>query len=173
MSNFQQAIDRLTASSNYQKLATYKPPFDPFEVMGIPYRELSHSNVLAWLLRDEVNKEFRQKFVSWIVNELKDNNLSVGTDERVEIRLEFGDDKAGRIDVFAHFTDLKLAIAIEVKVWAGEQESQIERYQSFLVRKYVNCSKVVIFLTPQGEHPETSVEEPEVEIGDRPRFLEG
>ena len=164
MSDFQQDIVRLLSSPHYQKLTTYKSPFDPFEVMGIPYRELSHSHVLAWLLRDEANKEFRQEFISWMVSKLKDNNLSVGTGERVEVRLEFGDDKAGRIDVFAHFTDLKLAVAIEVKVWAGEEESQIARYQDFLKREYTDYRKVVIFLTPLGEHPETSVEEPEVPV---------
>ena len=166
MNNFQQAVERLTASSNYKKLAAYKPPFDPFVVMGIPYRELSHSHVLAWLLRDEANNEFRQQFVSWIVYKLKHSDLPVESDERPEVRLEFGDDKAGRIDVFAHFTALEpeLAVAIEVKVWAGEQESQIKRYQDFLDRKYENCRKVVIFLTPQGERPETSEEESNVPV---------
>ena len=61
MNDFQQAIIRLKSSPHYQKLATYKPPFDPFEVMGVPYRELSHSKVLGWLLSDDANGEFRQK----------------------------------------------------------------------------------------------------------------
>lgn len=164
MSDLQQAISRLTGSSHYQELAIYKPPFNPFEVAGITYRERSHSKVLAWLLEDAVNKEFRQEFISWIISKLKYNNLSPETDEQVKVRLEHGDDQAGRIDVFSHFPDLKLAVGIEVKVWAGEHDSQIERYQYFLKRKYANSRKVVIFLTPLGEDPETSVEEPEVPV---------
>ena len=166
MSDLQQAISRLTRSSHYQELATYKPPFDPFEVTGITYRERSHSSVLAWLLGDAANKEFREKFVLWIVSQLDNYNLSVGTDERVGIILEYGDEKAGLIDVSAHFPGLKLAVAIEVKVKArqGEEDRQIERYQDFLKRKYASCWKVVIFLTPLGEDPETSVKEPEVPV---------
>ena len=108
MSDLQKAVFRLVSSPHYQKLATYKPPFDPFDVMGVLYREHNHSKVLGWLLSDETNREFRQEFISWIVDKLKNYNLSVGTEERVEIKPEYGDEKAGRIDVFAHFPDLKL-----------------------------------------------------------------
>ena len=159
MSELQKAIFRLVSSPPYQKLATYKPSFDLFEVMGGPHRELSHSSVLSWLLEDAANKQFREKFVLWIVSQLDKYNLSVGTDERVEVIREYGDENAGRIDVFAHFPRLKLAVAIEVKVWAGEQDSQIQRYQGFLKRKYADCWKVVIFLTPLGEHSGTSVQD--------------
>ena len=93
MNDLEKAIFRLVSSSHYQKLATYKPPFDPFEVMGIPYRELSHSYILSWLLGDAANKEFREKFVSWIVSKLDNYNPSAGTDGRVEIRLEYSDEK--------------------------------------------------------------------------------
>ena len=155
MNDFQQAINRLKSSPRYQKLATYKPPFDPFGVMGVLYRERSHSKVLGWLLSDEANEEFRQKFVSWIVNRLDNYNPNVGAVWSVDVRFEHGDNEAGCIDVFAHFPDIKLAVAIEVKVWAGEQDSQIGRYQCFLNRKCPNCMKAVIFLTPSGEASKT------------------
>ena len=167
MNDLQKAIFRLVSSPHYQKLATYKPPFDPFDpfdVMGVLYREHNHSKVLGWLLNDEANREFRKEFVSWIVDRLDNYNLSVEIDERVEIILEYGDENAGRIDVFAHFPGLELAVAIEVKVWAGEQDNQIQRYQDFLKRKYANCRKVVIFLTPLREHPETSVRDIHVPV---------
>ena len=159
MNDLQQAINKLKSSLHYQKLATYKPPFDPFEVMGVPYRERSHSKVLGWLLSDEANREFRQEFVSWIVNGLDNYNPNVGANESPDItcKCEHGDNEAGRIDVFAHFPDIKLAVAIEVKVRIrqGEQDSQIGRYQCFLNREYPNCMKVVIFLTPSGEASKT------------------
>ena len=59
---------------------------------------------------------------------------------------------------------MKLAVAIEVKVWAGEQDSQIERYQSFLNCNYPNCRKVLIFLTPLGTPPKTSVQDTDVPV---------
>ena len=158
MNQLQQAIERLKSSSHYQALATFKPPkppFNPFEVMGATYREQSHSKVLGWLLRDLTNKEFRHEFVKWIDSKLGDNNPLAETIEQAEIRSEYGDDKAGRLDVFAYFPALELIIAIEVKVWAGEQDSQIQRYQDFLKRKYPDHKKVVIFLTPLGEASKT------------------
>lgn len=68
MSDLQQAIDKLRSSPHYKELADYEPPFNPFEIAGVTHRELTHSSVLAWLLRDEANREFRQRFVAWIRN---------------------------------------------------------------------------------------------------------
>ena len=114
--------------------------------MGVLYREHSHSKVLGWLLSDETNREFRQEFVSGIVNRLDNYNPDVDAAEAPVVSFEYGDNEAGRTDVFAHFRRLKLAVAIEVKVGAGEQARQIERYQNLLNRYYAYCDgKAVIF----------------------------
>ena len=155
MSDLEKAIFRLVSSSHYQQLATYKPPFDLFEVMGIPDRELSHTKVLIWLLSDESNREFRQKYVSWIVKNLGNDNLAVGVNEPVDITYEHSDQE-GRMDVFAHFPRLELAVVIEVKIRTGEGDTQIGRYQRFLNRKYPCYDrKAVIFLTRSGDSPKT------------------
>lgn len=164
MSDLQQAIDKLRSSSYYKELAAYKPPFNPFEIAGVTHRELTHSSVLAWLLRDEANKEFRQKFVDKIATDKPELDLSVlklnnPGDPRLKpkiVKTEEGD-KTGRIDVFAHFESLKLVIGIEVKVWAGEQDDQVERYQEFLCREYSDSdyNRVIVFLTPGGYSSET------------------
>ena len=70
MSNLRQAIDKLMSSPHYKELADYEPPFNSFEIAGVTHRELTHSSVLAWLLRDGANKEFRQRFVAWIKNNI-------------------------------------------------------------------------------------------------------
>ena len=176
MSDLQQAIDKLRSSPHYKELAAYKPPFNPFEIAGVTHRELTHSSVLAWLLRDEANKEFRQRFVTWIRDRIvaesekkedhrKLQKLWEGLDvpknpedsslEPKIIRTEKGD-KINRIDVFAHFESLKLVIGIEVKVRAGEQHEQVKRYQDFLCKKHPDDKKVVVFLTPKGREPETA-----------------
>ena len=170
MSDLQQAIDKLRSSPHYKKLAAYKPPFNPFEIAGVTHRELTHSSVLAWLLRDEANKEFRQKFVTWIrdriVAEAKKTNddwdkfvVSENPEDSSLkpkiVRTEKGD-KTSRIDVFAHFESLKLVIGIEVKVWAGEQDEQVKRYQKLLCQNHPGYKKAVVFLTPTGWEPETA-----------------
>ena len=166
MSNLQDAIIHLIESPHYKELADYKPPFNPFEVLSVSYRELTHSSVLAWLLADETNTGFTRNFLDWIAGQ---NGIESETKRRIkfssdykfkdlDIRCEFGDSKHGRIDVFVRFRKLGLAIAIEVKIWAGEQEKQIDRYQLFLKENYHDDAKMVIFLTPWGHQPESDVE---------------
>ena len=172
MSDFQNAIIKLLSSPHYKELATYEPPFNPFEIVGATHRELIHSSVVAWLLRDEANKEFRQKFVTWIRDKIvaeaeKTNDdwdkFVVPNDPRDPrlkpkiVETEKGD-KASRYDVSVHFEALKLVVGIEVKVWAGEQHKQVKRYQDLLCQKYPDEKKVVVFLTPRGRKPETADE---------------
>ena len=169
MSNLDNAIERLKESRHYKDLRDYKPPFNPFEVMGVPYdRESHHSSVLAWLLNDGVNMKFRQQFVAWVAkqnirfdDETKDKlKLYYAEDNNdIEVRREYGDSAHGRVDVFASFRYLQLAIAIEVKIWASEGPGQLRRYQDFLNESHSNYkNKIVIFLTPWGNKPSTANE---------------
>ena len=163
MGDFQNAVIKLLSSPHYKELAAYEPPFNPFEIAGVTHRELTHSSVLAWLLRDEANKEFRQRFVDKIATDKPGLDLSVPNDPgdpRLKpkiVETEKGD-KASRYDVSVHFEALKLVVGIEVKVWAGEQHKQVKRYQDLLCQKYPDEKKVVVFLTPRGRKPETADE---------------
>lgn len=161
MSDFQNAVIKLLSSPHYKELATYEPPFNPFEIVGATHRELIHSSVLAWLLRDEANKEFRQRFVDKIATDKPELDLSVPNDPedpRLKpkiVETEKGD-KTSRYDVSVYFEALKLVIGIEVKVWAGEQQEQVKRYQDLLCQKHPDDKKVVVFLTPRGRRSETA-----------------
>lgn len=156
MSGFESDVANLLSSKHYQQLAVYKPPFDPIEVLGISGRELSYSNVLSWLLCNRANRDFRRRFILNIAERL-DFDIDAHRDERIEVRREFGDQEAGRTDVYVNFPDVKLAVAIEAKVWAKEGGDQIRRYQDFLVRECPHyCAKVVIFLTPLGDKPNSA-----------------
>ena len=167
MSDLQDAIIHLIESPHYKELADYKPPFNLFDVMSVRYRELTHSSVLAWLLADETNTGFTRKFLDWIAAQDEIDNdtkrrIKFSSDYKfkdVDIRCEFGDSKHGRIDVFVRFRKLGLAIAIEVKIWAGEQEKQVDRYQEFLRENYHDDKKMVIFLTSLGYKPVSDVVE--------------
>ncbi len=164
MNDLQEAIECLKKSQHYEELADFADDgllFNLFEVMGVRYRELTHSSVLAWLLSDEANIDFTKKFLDWVADEGEFNDEMKGkianfqTSDDTEVICEYGDEKS-RIDVFAHFKSLELVVGIEVKVWAGEQERQVERYQCFLKEKHPNDKKVVIFLTPWGYEPSTA-----------------
>ena len=178
MSDLQQAIDKLRSSPHYEELAAYEPPpFNPFEIAGVTHRELTHSSVLAWLLRDEANREFRQKFVDKIATDKPESNLDLSVlkdpgDHRLkpkeveteypfeasEAGADFATFDAGRFDVFMHFESLELVIGIEVKVNAGEGPEQVEKYQNFLCKEYPSYKKVIVFLTREGQEPGTADE---------------
>ena len=166
MSDLQGAIECLKKSQHYQDLADFAEDgllFNLFEVMGVRYRELTHSSVLAWLLSDEANIDFTKKFLDWIADKGEFNDKMKGkianfqTSGDTKVICEYGDSES-RIDVFAHFKSLELVIGIEVKVWAGEQERQVERYQCFLKKEHSKDTKIVIFLTPWGYEPSTAIE---------------
>lgn len=178
MSDLKQAIDELRASPHYKELATYEPPFNPFEIIGVRDKELRHSKMLAWLLRDEANKEFRQKFVAKMVEIATGKELEItfpppdGSKdcrfEKVCVKTEHpcGSGEDGRIDVFTEFETLKLVIGIEAKIWAGEQDDQVERYQEFLSREYSNSDyeRVIVFLTPGGCPSKTESSDSDVPV---------
>ncbi len=68
MSETQQKIKQMLSLEYLQQLASFKPPFNPLEALGLERHEPSHSNFLAWLLRDDVNSEFRLKFFAGLVD---------------------------------------------------------------------------------------------------------
>lgn len=173
MSDLQQAIDKLRSSPYYKELAAYEPPFNPFEIIGVLSKELRHSKMLAWLLRDEANKEFRQKFVAKMVEIATSKELEItfpppspdGSKdcrfEKVYVKTEHGfktrTGEKGRIDVFIKFETLKLVIGIEVKIWADEHsDDQVMKYQNFLDQNYPDYERAVVFLTPTGWEPKTA-----------------
>ncbi len=153
-------IIRLLSSSHYQSLAGYKPPFDPFDVLGVSRREMSYSRMLYWLLTDPGNDTFKKKFFEWLSKEWTSDNPGINyDDQKIEVKTEYSIGNV-RFDLFVHVPSLRLAVCIEVKVRAKERENQIRDYQETLEKKYSNCHKAVVFLTPSGGEPETAGENP-------------
>ena len=165
MSDLEKKVIQLLSSPHYQRLATFRPPFDPLDVLGIPHRELSFSSVLRWLLSDPENKEFQQEFLKKIAKKLK-INLDPHLGHTILVQREHGDSEAGRTDLFAQVESRDLAIAIEVKVKSEEGHQQISRYQDFLRRKYASSeNKIVVFITPFGRTPVSAAPDiPEVPV---------
>ena len=172
MSNLDNAFERLKESRHYKDLRDYKPPFNPFDVMGVPYnRESHHSSVLAWLLKDGVNKKFRYKLLNWVADRFGDDSetkrrivdtLNYNLDD-INVRLEDEDSDSGRIDIFARFQSL--VIGIEVKVGAIEGPDQLRRYQTLLEKRMLKDDKsVLIFLTRLGYESTTYDKDSDVPV---------
>ena len=163
MSDFAREIIQLLSSRHYHELAAFNPPFDPLATLAVSGRELSYSSVLSWLLRDPANGQFKQRFLCRIARNTE-IELDAHPDEPIKVQREYGDQEAGRIDVFVNFPKLELAVAIEVKVWAEEGPCQISRYQTFLARRFADSTKLVVFLTRFGDSPLTAHESPDVPV---------
>ena len=163
MNELKHNVIRLLSSPHFQEIATYRSPFDPLQVLGISGRELSYSNVLAWLLSHPENSGFRRKFLS-VVADFTGVTLDVDCSVPVRVNREYGDKRAGRIDLFLHAPTQNIVVAIEVKVWSEEGDDQISRYQEFLARRYPRCRRAVVFLTRFGVSPATACEQIDVPV---------
>ncbi len=152
-------IIRLLSSKHYQRLAGYQPPFDPFDVLGVSDREMSHSSMLHWLLTDPENGAFRKKFFEWLSKLLGIDY----DDQKIEVETEYSVG-GKRFDLFIRVPSLNLVVCVEVKIWAGEGANQIHKYQEILETIYSDCRKAVIFLTPSGDEPGTGCDNSEVPV---------
>jgi hypothetical protein len=59
--------------------------------------------------------------------------------------------EGGRIDLLISNSSKKIAFVVEVKIYAAEQEMQLQRYYNYLNRFYGNISSKVYYLTLQGD----------------------
>ena len=160
MNNLQDEIERLKKSPHYKQLVDYRPPLNPFEVIGDVHYEWPHSNVLAWLLSNEANIDFTKKFLDWVAKQdnvndetkSKIENFPISTIDDIEVSREYTDkrpDERRRIDILARFGPPKLVIGIEVKVWASVTQDQLLDYQKLLENETKPDEKsVLILLTP-------------------------
>ncbi|WP_025167744.1 PDDEXK-like family protein [Pseudomonas taeanensis] len=160
MNTSQSMFQALASSSELAELSAYSKEFDLFKVMGVRSKELVHSNILANLLNKNEPHGLQDAFINALLGSLTDlevfgpallqENLAAafGADSRISRELE-------SIDLVVEFPAARLVIAIENKIWAGEQPQQIERYQETLLNRYPSYHHGLVFLTPSGRPPET------------------
>lgn len=108
-----------------------------FAILKMENKEVStHSAFINYLLSD---RESLKAFVDTVLG-LKDINQET----EIKVQREFDIDN-GRID-FVFWINEKI-YAVEMKVWAGEQEDQLERYIEY-VKSFGGVESDVYFLTP-------------------------
>jgi hypothetical protein len=130
------------------------PRFNIFETLGVCDNEAIHSRVLAFLFDPRASHDQGTLFVqSFLDRFLSHQALPAPTIEETFVHREFVT-PYGRLDV-AVFLPQGAYICIENKVWAFEQQDQISRYQRYLSSLSGSSRRLVIFLSPTGEAPET------------------
>lgn len=160
---------KLIENKSFNKLVEYSNQFDSFKMMGVRRKELIHSNILASFFTPSDSHGLGHNFVNEFLKQIPDKTfcgdaisataLQSATDGNVRVYRELEN-----IDLVLEFPVIKLVIGIENKIWADEQEKQLERYQEILINRYPNYSKALIFLTPNNKKPTTHNRELEVPI---------
>lgn len=124
--------------------------FNPLRVINRQTNEVTHSDILAYLFKNEMRgisglKNFLKRLVDLeIINSFQDFN-----DAWVKREWE-------NIDLFIDIEEIGLAVGIENKLFSGERERQLEDYQKVLKEKCRGRKRILLFLTPNGRAPETA-----------------
>ena len=155
-------IEKLFFSDEFSVLDTHSSEFDLFKTMGIRHKKYVHSNILATLLDPNCFHGIGHLFINLFIRTLKELTVYSGTSLSLATIISATDAKVivsrelAYIDIVVEFPKANLVIAIENKIWAGEQNNQIMRYQATLATRYTNYQKALIFLTPNGKNPTTA-----------------
>ena len=154
-----------------EEIKQYPPQFCIFDVINLQRHENYNSNLLAKFLEINIENEatklsFVKDFLMYLHNEFKwDYGLnSIEEINHSDIRIR-REEYAGsrRIDLFISYKK-DFAIIIENKIYAGEQDNQLDDY--YQNKKKDNYKKLyMIFLTPSGYEPYTLSEKSKKELG--------
>lgn len=140
-----------------ERYATTGERFNVFDALNVRDSELANSSFLAyWLsphaLHDQGDR-FLRAFLSLIgMKDIPPPEILA----KSRVHVEFSAGNLGRLDIVVFLGDGRI-IAIENKIWAGEQEGQIGRYQRWLRAQCVSEAGAhrLVFLTLSGAEPAT------------------
>ena len=140
--------------------------FNVFDAIAMVDDEIRHSRFLAFLLdpsaAHDQGAKFLQSFLQLIGSRIPETDAVARAciqeplkNARVRTEVALGD--LGRMDLVIYLPERRV-ICIENKVWAAEQDHQIERYQHWLlVAPEARDGRLIVFLTPGGYQPSTAM----------------
>lgn len=150
--------------------------FNPYEdlnlftILGMENKEVTaHSAFLYSVFKPfrdngKINFDNLEILISYLL-EKTDKNVTGNDIISAAIYREY-QTKYGRLDFLIEYTtkdNCKNAIVIELKIWAGEQENQIDRYFEYLANEQYSNS-YVFFLTPTGYEASTDTSKRSISI---------
>ncbi|WP_295296293.1 PD-(D/E)XK nuclease family protein [uncultured Brachyspira sp.] len=165
-----------------EEMKTYPPQFCIFNAINLQKHENYNSNLIAKLLevnikyvnikyKEDTELSFVKDFLMYLNNKF---NWSYGFNDIKELKhsdiIIKREEYAGsrRIDLFISYKK-DFAIIIENKIYAGEQDNQLDDYYKNKKDDYKNL--YMIFLTPSGYEPYTLSEKSKKELGNNFQIL--
>lgn len=158
LEKFMKDIDQL------KKIEENVSTFNVFDILGAVNNELRHSNMLRWLmtpsethgLDDLLMKKLIKKAIEVEGNKKEDRDFDVLN----TLLNEYSDlavyRERNNIDILAVSEDSKFVLAIENKIWSGEAEHQLKKYERIVNNDYPCYSKIYIYLSPYGKKAKNS-----------------
>lgn len=128
-----------------------KSDFNIFQTIANPYDEMNlHSKFIYTILNE---KKYGYEF---LLSFLKNIGLDLADIDKSSIKIER--EKAvpdGRLDIYIEFraNDEHYSIAIENKIYAGDQNKQLDRYLDYLDMLNKGNEKYLYYLTLDGHDP--------------------
>lgn len=110
---------------------------------------MTHEETIYSIFQNQYNHEIKQKLFSAFMIAMDLEEKYYYTEWDVEKEYFIGE---GRIDLFFHSCDNTLAVVVELKIDAEDQENQLTRYYNFVKRSnYVDFE--IVYLTLDGREP--------------------
>lgn len=144
-------------SIKYDKIAEITGGrFNIFSILGLESREVrTHSRFLVALLSPDGNHGLGSLPLKKFLEVCEIHEFpTAGT--QVDYEYDIGPlneakTEGGRIDILIRSKDHRMMVAVENKIYAGDQENQLLRYHNFLEKN--NANRGLIYLTLDGSAP--------------------
>lgn len=166
---------KIIQSKREERLSVTKGRFNLFTILrGIGEETQLHSNFICYLLNPKADHDCGRTFLDLFIETLIDkknaeiwsNSEEESEDSKLlvdqmnavikqeckEVRTEKGIDNKRRMDIYLEFQGTR--VAIENKIWAGEQKDQISDYAKFLNK--FDTKNFLFYLTLWGNESQTA-----------------
>lgn len=152
-------IRDLLLSNDFKRLTGKKEEVNIFKIINMVDKEAVHSDMLAWLFNPYENHNLNDKAVKGLLMQLSEKdaeyiNLLLQDYSDLEVYREYTIDNCRRIDILMESRNNKVIIIIENKIWSGEGDNQLEDYKKYIDEKYIDYSRIFLYLTPEKERKE-------------------
>lgn len=128
--------------------------FNIFNVLGVQYREIRHSNFLGWLFDPKESHQLGDRFLKDLLKLIRDKNL-IDADQFIPLLLhDLSETRVEResennIDILIVNDELNFTICIENKINADFSDHQLKKYFEYVDGQYAHLNThIYLTLTP-------------------------
>ena len=152
-------IRDLLLSNDFKRLTGKKEEVNIFKIINMVDKEAVHSDMLAWLFNPYENHNLNDKAIKVLLMQLSEKdaeyiNLLLLNYSDLEVYREYTIDNGRRIDILMESRNNKVIIIIENKIWSGEGDNRLEDYKKYIDEKYIDYSRIFLYLTSEKERKE-------------------